>query len=178
MSGWIFAIAGPMFSGKSSELLRHFRDFRKLGIRCRIFTSALDTRYGTGKVITHNGDSEDAVQVSCAADIEAGLDDSVKVVFIDEPHLIKGKVADLCRKLAREGRKVFVAGLDLDYRGNPFPEMSAILNDADTVLKTHGKCAICGGPSRYSYRKTQDGKRLLVGGANIYEPRCRDCFKD
>jgi thymidine kinase len=176
MNGVIYVFTGPMFSSKTTELLEQYRDYRKTW-KCQLFSSSLDTRYGNGKVITHDGDSEEAFQVSDVSEIEKNLDSSTRCIFIDEIHLIKGEMADFCKRMADDGRIVFVSGLDLDYKGEPFPEMVNIMADADVIVKKHGKCAVCGLPSRYSYRKAPEGGKLLVGGNDIYEPRCRNCFE-
>jgi len=177
MNGSILVITGPMFSGKSTELLKLYNRFKGKDI-CQLFSSKLDNRYtDEEKVYTHDGESENAELVSSVDELIRRLSEDTRHIFIDEIHLIKGDVSGLCMKLANQGRHIYVSGLDLDYMGKPFREISVLMADADEVVKKSGTCSICGKASRYSYRTGNEKGRLVVGAADKYEPRCRGCFK-
>ena len=173
-TGWIEVIAGCMFSGKTEELIRRLRRAQIAKQRVKIFKPKLDSRYSTNDIVSHSEQSMPSILVEDAQEILEQSDDA-HVVGIDEAQFIKGELADICNKLADDGKRVIVAGLDQDYRGIPFEPMPQLLAIAEYITKTLAICVECGNPADKTQRKIVSNERVLVGAADSYEARCRRC---
>lgn len=176
-SGWIEVICGSMFSGKTQELIRRLRLAMIAKQKVQVFNSALDTRYGSSHVISH-----DKVKIPCqgvkrSGDILRLVNDDTQVVGIDEVNFFDPGIVNVCQKLARNGKRVVVAGLDQDYLGRPFMVTAKLLALAEYVTKNLAICMSCGGPANHSQRLSHSKVRIDVGAADKYEARCRKCFK-
>jgi thymidine kinase len=175
--GWIEVVVGSMFSGKSQELIRRVRLAGIAKQKVQTFNSALDTRYGRNHIISH-----DKVKVPCSAaktakEILQKVDDDTQVVGIDEVHFFGEGIVEVCETLADQGRRVIAAGLDQDYKGEPFAATTRLMGVAEFVTKNLAICVVCGNPANRSQRLTHTRKRITVGAADKYEARCRRCFK-
>ncbi|MBL7663943.1 MAG: thymidine kinase [Bacteriovoracaceae bacterium] len=171
--GSIEVVCGPMFSGKTEELIRRVRRAEIARQKIQIFKPEIDKRYAEEEVVSHSSQSIKAVPVSCAMDILLKLKDSTRVVAIDEVQFFDEAVIMVATKLARRGVRVICAGLDLDYRGIPFGPMPVLLAIADEVTKIHAICTVCGVPATRSQRITKAKEQVLLGEKDSYEARCR-----
>jgi len=177
--GWLELIVGPMFSGKSEELIRRLNRAFIAKQRVQVFKPAIDNRYEEVAVASHNGRTLDAVAVANVADIRAALKEDTQVIGIDEGQFLAADLIPLVRDLADEGRRVLVAGLDLDFRGEPFGVIPTLLAHAESVTKLSAICE-CGKAATRTQRLIGghpahfDDPVILVGAAESYEPRCRD----
>ncbi|MCK6475430.1 MAG: thymidine kinase [Phycisphaerales bacterium] len=169
------AICGPMFSGKSSELIRRLRSAAEAGVAVRAIKPRLDTRYADGEIVTHAGERLTAVSVATALEIELAAGDA-ELIGIDEAHFFGAGLTAVCVRLIGQGRSAVVAGLERDHRGEAFEPFPHLLCEADEVIKLTCPCSVCGGPSVHSQRMVASEARIVVGGAEAYEPRCRRCF--
>lgn len=177
--GRLIAICGPMFSGKSTELIRRVQaeGADVLPKPRRVFLKpARDVRYGAGQVVTHGGIRADAIPVDRASEITDHAA-TAAIVGIDEAHFFGGELTATCVSLVEGGKVVVVAGLERDHRGAPFEPFPALLCEADEVIKLSCPCTLCGRPAVHSQRMVADPGRIVVGGAESYQPRCRACFK-
>lgn len=161
-----------MFAGKSTLLLQRLRDARQPFV---LFKPALDTRYASHHVVTHAGERLAATPVSSAEQIRDLAADH-PLIGIDEAHFFGTALIAPILALLRDNRHVIIAGLERDHRGEPFEPFPRLLCEADQVFKLSGPCACCGRPAVHSQRMVQRSERIVVGGAEAYEPRCRDCF--
>ena len=180
--GWIEVIAGVMFSGKSEELMRRVRRATIARKRVQVFKSHLDDRYaGLHTVSSHDGRTLEAIPVDSAAQIARRLDPLAQVVAVDEVQFLDEGIVALCSALADKGRRVIVAGIDTDFRGEPFGAMPQLLSVAETVTKLHAICVRCGNPASRNQRLIDgeparwDSPTIMVGAAQAYEARCRAC---
>jgi thymidine kinase len=164
-----------MFSGKTEELIRRLRRARFAKQRVEIFKPAVDIRYSTSEVVSHDENALVSQAVSTAAQILLMAGDA-QVIGIDEAQFFDSDLARVCKILAADGRRVIVAGLDQDFRGEPFEPVPQIMAIAEYVTKLHAICVICGSPANHSQRIVTSRDRVLVGATEAYEPRCRDCF--
>ncbi|MFV9506156.1 MAG: thymidine kinase [Oscillochloridaceae bacterium umkhey_bin13] len=183
--GRIEVICGCMYSGKTEELIRRMRQVMIARQACRIFTPRLDTRYRVGHIASHTGASLEAVPVSSIQEVMAGSE-TVQVVAIDELHFLEDRAADIlaaCQTLADRGLRVIVAGLDQDFRAEPFPGMMELMAVAEQVDKLYAICVRCGAYATRSQRlidgkpAPHDAATLVVGGLDLYEARCRNCYE-
>jgi thymidine kinase len=174
--GWIEVICGSMFSGKTEELIRRLNRARIARQRVEIFKPAIDTRYDENNVVSHNENSILSTPVSSATQILL-LTNDVDVVGIDEVQFFDDAIVDVCNKLAAQGIRVIVAGLDMDFTGKPFGPVPALMATAEYVTKVHAICIRCGNLAQYSFRKTADKKLVMLGETDSYEPLCRYCFE-
>ncbi len=172
--GWIEVICGSMFSGKTEELIRRLKRVKIANLKVEIFKPAIDTRYDDTKIVSHDTNAIHSTPVSSANDILALVND-VDVVGIDEAQFFDNEITAICETLALRGIRVIVAGLDMDYKGNPFGQMPNLLSIADYITKLHAICMKCGNIANISYRKTADAGQVVLGEKDIYEPRCRQC---
>jgi thymidine kinase len=173
-SGAIEVVCGPMFSGKTEELIRRVKRAQIARQKVQIFKPSLDTRYHETDVVSHSSLQVEAVPILDAVDILRKLLDSTRVVAIDEVQFLDETVVRVVTKLARRGIRVICAGLDQDYRGRPFGPMPALLAIADKVDKVQAVCTVCGMPATKTYRKDLlDTQQVIVGEADKYEARCR-----
>jgi thymidine kinase len=173
--GWVEAICGPMFSGKTEELIRRLNRAIIAGQKVEIFKPAIDKRYDLERVVSHNKNSIRSTAVDFAGDILlfAGNSD---VIGIDEVQFFDDQIIYVVENLANLGKRVIVTGLDIDYTGRPFGPMPQLLARAEYVSKLHAICVKCGALASYSYRLTEQSAQVLLGEKELYEPRCRQCF--
>lgn len=178
--GWIEVIAGPMFSGKSEELIRRVTRAVIAKQQVEVFKHAIDDRYHTVAIASHAGRTLEAKLIGSATELARLVADETQVVAIDEAQFLDVGVADVCERLAGAGKRVIVAGLDLDFRGEPFGPMPQLLARAEVVEKLSAICR-CGRAATRTQRLIQghpahyDDATVLVGAAESYEPRCRSC---
>ena len=175
--GWIEAVVGSMFSGKTQELIRRLRLSIIARQKVQVFNSALDTRYGKNHLVSHDQLKIEAQSASRAAQILDLVEPQTQVVGIDEVQFFDEGIIQVCEELADSGRRVIVAGLDQDYRGVPFPVTCHIMAIAEFVTKNLAICSVCGNPANRSQRLSVSKKLIEVGTADKYEARCRRCFK-
>lgn len=173
--GSIEVIAGSMFSGKTEELIRRLRRAMFAGLKVEIFKPSIDTRYSEDRVVSHDEKSIISTSVENASSILL-LASGVGVVGIDEAQFFDGSLVEVCTRLADAGTRVIVAGLDMDFAGNPFGPMPALMAAAEYISKVHAICVRCGNLANYSYRKVKDDKIVMLGEKDIYEPICRSCY--
>ena len=180
--GWLEVVCGPMFSGKSEELIRRLRRAEIAGQRALIVKPRIDDRYDIGHVVSHAGDKMRAVAVARPEDI-VGLADGYDVVGIDEVQFFAAEIVLAIDALVERGARVVVAGLDQDFRGLPFGSMPELLCRAELVDKLQAVCHRCGGPATMTQRLVDgrpapaDGATIVVGALDSYEARCRACFQ-
>lgn len=174
--GWIEVICGGMFSGKTEELIRRARRAQIAGQRVVIVKPALDNRYDAEMVVSHNSTRLPGIVAASADQIVLMTGDS-EVVCIDEAQFFDNRLIDVANSLANEGRRVIIAGLDMDYLGKPFEPMPHLLAIAEYVTKLHAICAESGHIANFSQRITASKSRILVGEKDAYEPRARHCFR-
>ena len=175
-SGWIEVVCGPMFSGKTEELLRRIRRAKIAKLSTIIFKPHIDTRYSKNKIVSHNNNSMDSVIVKKTTDV-LDLGKKYDVLGIDEAQFFDSELTDVCKKLAKNNNRVIVAGLDNDYRGLPFGPMPNIMCESDYLDKLSAICIKCGNPASCTQRITKQIKQVVIGETDIYEARCRNCFK-
>ncbi len=175
-SGFIEVICGPMFSGKTEELIRRLKLAQIARQRIQIFKPAMDNRYSEEHIESHSEQRFACQPVASAAKILELVSDQTRVVGIDEAQFFDESVVQLCQRLAFRGLRVIVAGLDQDYRGQPFGPMPALMAVAESVLKLKAVCMVCGGHATHSQRLTGETSQVVVGAGNHYEARCRACF--
>ncbi len=175
-TGWIEVVCGSMFSGKSEELIRRLRRAIIARQKVAVFKPKIDNRYSEDHIVSHSELKIPSQVVENAWDIlEQSLES--QVVGIDEAQFFDNNLVLVCQKLANMGKRVIVAGLDQDYRGEPFDPIPQLLAIAEYITKTHAICVVCGNPANHTQRKTEDEARVVVGAADIYEARCRNCFE-
>lgn len=164
-----------MFSGKTEELIRRLRRAQIAKQRVEIFKPSIDVRYSQRSVVSHDERAIESVPVDTAEQILL-LASNARVIGVDEAQFFGPELVAVCQMLADQGRRVVVAGLDLDYRGVPFDPVPQLMAVAEYVTKLHAVCMVCGGPAIHSQRLVRSGKRVLVAAGQAYEPRCRSCF--
>lgn len=173
--GWIEVITGSMFSGKTEELIRRLRRAKYASLKTEIFKPMIDTRYSDEEVVTHDEKAISSTPVETAGNILL-LANNVDAIGIDEAQFFDEGLVEVCNKLANSGIRVIVAGLDMDFQGNPFGPIPKLMATAEQVTKVHAICLRCGSLAQYSHRKTQSKKLVLLGEQDEYEPLCRACF--
>lgn len=174
--GSIEVICGSMFSGKTEELIRRLKRVRIANQQSAIFKPALDTRYDKQQIVSHDTNSIDSQPVDNSKKI-LELAGSAEVIGIDEAQFFDSDLPGVCEELAKRGIRVIIAGLDMDYLGNPFGQMPYLLAKADFVTKLHAICVQCGHIANYSYRKIDNDQQVILGAKDTYEPRCRSCYE-
>lgn len=174
--GWVEVVCGSMFSGKTEELLRRLKRARIARQKVALFKPAIDTRYDAAAVVSHDATAMPS-EVVHAADQILLLAGDADVVGIDEAQFFGLELVDVVQRLARDGRRVILAGLDQDFLGRPFEPVPQLMAVAEHVTKLHAVCVRCGAPANHSQRIVADGARVLVGETEAYEPRCRSCFR-
>jgi len=175
-TGWIEVICGSMFSGKTEELIRRLRRAQIARQRVAIFKPVVDDRYAVDKLVTHDRTSLPSQSVRHAREV-LELAHDAQVLGIDEVQFFDRALVGVCQQLAADGKRVIAAGLDTDYRGRPFEPMPELMAVAEYVTKVHAVCVVCGNPASRTQRVVRGGDRILVGGSDAYEPRCRRCFE-
>jgi len=174
-TGAIEVICGSMFSGKTEELIRRLRRAAFAKQKVEIFKPAMETRYSEEEIVSHDQNTILGTPVENSGNILL-LSSDIDVVGIDEAQFFDDGLPDVCNQLANQGIRVIVAGLDMDYKGNPFGPMPALCAIADDVTKVHAICVECGRLAGYSYRLVKNEKLILLGEKDEYQPLCRECF--
>jgi thymidine kinase len=173
--GSIEVICGSMFSGKTEELIRRLRRAQIAKLNVEIFKPKTDTRYHETQVVSHDLNSIPSTPLENSSSILL-LSSNTQVVGIDEAQFFDEELPDVCIKLAAKGIRVIIAGLDMDFKGQPFGPMPALMAIAEDVTKVHAVCVLCGAPAMFSYRTIANETTILLGEKESYEPRCRICF--
>lgn len=176
-AGWIEVICGSMFSGKTEELIRRLKRAMIARQKVGIFKPAVDTRYHDTDVVSHSGNAINSRPVQKAEEILQTAD-NFDVVGIDEAQFFDKGLPEVCVQLANMGKRVVIAGLDMDFSGKPFGPMPALLCTAEYITKVHAICAQCGDIASYSFRLIQSRKKVMLGETETYEARCRQCFTE
>lgn len=180
-SGWIEVIAGPMYCGKSEELIRRIRRAKIAKQQIQVFKPLIDDRYHKVNVVSHNGDQVEAIPVDHPDELLKRVDVETDLVAIDEVQFFGEQIVETCSRLADQGIRVIVAGLDQDFRGEPFGPMPSLMAFAEYVDKLHAICVKCGNPASRTQRLIDGGPAqyhdpvILVGAHEVYEARCRKC---
>ncbi len=175
--GWIEVVCGSMFSGKTEELIRRLKRARFAKLRVEIFKPHIDNRYSEEEVVSHDENSIPSTPVTSSGNILL-LSSDVDVVGIDEAQFFDDNLVEVCNKLANQGIRVIVAGLDMDFKGKPFGPIPKIMACAESVTKVHAICVKCGNLAQFSHRMSDTEKLVVLGETDIYEPLCRDCFNE
>lgn len=173
--GWIEVICGSMFSGKTEELIRRITRARIANQKVEIFKPILDVRYDDTKVVSHNENAIVSTPVGSSLNILLMVNEAT-VVGIDEAQFFDDELIYVCERLAENGLRVIVAGLDMDYLGKPFGPMPKLMAVAEYVTKVHAICMACGDLATHSFRKINDDSLIMLGEKDSYEARCRSCF--
>lgn len=179
--GWIEVICGSMFSGKSEELIRRVHRVQIAKKKVQVFKPTIDTRYSIQYIYSHNGTKIEAINISNSKELLEKTEPDTEVVAIDEAQFYDKGIVTICQKLADQGRRVIVAGLDQDFRGEPFGPIPELLAVAEYIDKLQAICMICGSPASRTQRLV-NGKPakysdpiILIGAKETYEARCRKC---
>lgn len=172
-SGWIEVICGGMFSGKTEELIRRLRRAQIARQRVEIFKPKVDNRYDSDHVVSHSSLRIEAKALKSASEILVELSEKTRVVGIDEAQFFDEDLVQVAEKLSNRGLRVVIAGLDMDFKAEPFGPMPRLMAIAEYVTKVHAICSICGGTASRSQRTARDSEQVFVGAKDAYEPRCR-----
>ena len=175
--GWLEVISGPMFSGKSEELIKRIRRAQIARRRVQIFKHTSDARYDATSIVSHSQQSVPGIAVTDVSDILELVDDKTELVAIDEGQFFTDEIVDVVNRLGNQGKRVIVAGLDLDYRGLPFGPMPLLMCTAEYVMKQLAICMTRGDPANFTQRLTQATDQIVVGASETYEARCRRHFE-
>ncbi len=174
--GWIEVICGSMFSGKTEELIRRLKRAKIAQLRVEIFKPASDTRYHDEDIVSHNQNSIRSTPVLSASEI-LFLAGDCDVVGLDEVQFFDESIVEVANSLANQGKRVVIAGLDMDFKGIPFGPMPHLMAIAEYVTKVHAVCVQCGDVANYSYRIVDKEETVLLGETESYQARCRACFQ-
>lgn len=175
-TGWIEVIAGSMFSGKSEELIRRLNRARIARQKVQVFKPKIDARYSDEEIASHSGQKHLSVPVATTAEMMSHINDDTQVVGIDEGQFFDEAIIDAVNKLAGDGKRVIIAGLDQDFKGTPFEPMPRLLAIAEFITKIHAICVKCGATANFTQRTVESDALVEVGAADKYEARCRKCF--
>jgi thymidine kinase len=175
--GWVEVICGPMFSGKSEELIRRLRRATIARKRVQVFKPAIDTRYGLEEIVSHDDLRMKAEVVNTGGEILDRVDWRSEVIGVDEANFMGASLVDAAQRLADSGKQVIVAGLDTDYLGRPFVPIPELLALAESITKVLAVCVRCGNPAKHTQRLRGADDLIVVGAADLYEARCRRCFE-
>ena len=175
--GWIEVVCGPMFSGKSEELMRRLRRAMIARKRVQVFKPVIDDRYAHDEIVSHGDIRMKSAVIGGAADILKTLDWRTQVVGVDEANFLGPELIDVTRQLADSGKQVILAGLDTDFMGRPFSPVPELLAHAESITKTLAICMRCGNPAKHTQRLVESEDLIVVGAAGMYEARCRRCFE-
>ena len=173
--GWIEVICGSMFSGKTEELIRRLKRAKFAKQKVEIFKPGVDVRYDENNVVSHDANTILSTAVPAASNILL-LSSDVDVIGVDEAQFFDEEIVSVCRQLASRGIRVIVAGLDMDFLGNPFGPMPALLASAEYITKVHAICVHCGELAHFSHRTVANQKTVMLGEMDSYEPLCRSCY--
>ncbi len=174
-SGWIEVICGSMFSGKTEELIRRVKRAQFANQKVIIFKPKKDVRYDEKMVVSHDENVIESIPVSSSAEIIQHIAE-VQVVAVDEAQFFDMDLPSVCQQLALRGTRVVIAGLDMDFRGQPFGPMPHLLSVAEYITKVHAICPHCGNLATHSYRLSLEKETVVLGEKDKYEPRCRTCY--
>lgn len=174
--GWVEVISGCMFSGKTEELIRQIRRAELAKLSFQVFKPEIDNRYSDTDVASHNQNTFPSTLVSTASDIYQKLKPNIDVVGIDEAQFFDTEIVEVVNKLSDSGKRVFVAGLDTDWKGRPFGPMPQLMAIAEELHKLHAICMVCGSPATRTQRLVPASEEILVGSSEMYEARCRTHF--
>ena len=175
--GWIEVVVGPMFSGKSEELIRRLRRAEIARQRVQIFKPVIDQRYSVGGIVSHSGLELGSEAVQTAEEILHRVEPRTEVIGIDEGQFLGESLLAVCKKLADSGKRVIVTGLDTDFMGRPFEPMPRLLAMAEEITKLLAICVRCGNPAVHTQRLVASEELIVVGATGMYEARCRRCFE-
>jgi thymidine kinase len=175
--GWIEVICGPMFSGKSEELIRRLRRAMIARKRVQVFKPVIDTRFSATEIVSHGDVRMKSEVVTGAGEILKKMDWRTQVIGVDEPNFMGAELIDVANQLADSGKQVIIAGLDTDYMGRPFTPIPELLALAESITKTLAICMRCGNPAKHTQRLVESDDLIVVGAAGMYEARCRRCFE-
>jgi thymidine kinase len=174
--GTIEVICGPMFSGKTEELIRRLRRAAIAKRKVQVFKPRIDNRYDEDAIVSHSQQKIVSTVIDKPRDILEKLEPDVEVIGVDEVHFLTPEIVPIAKDLAGRGLRVIIAGLDQDYRGVPFEHVTQLLAEAEYVTKELAICVVCGQPAGRSQRIVASEDRIHVGAQGAYEPRCRDHF--
>lgn len=175
--GWIEVVVGPMFSGKSEELIRRLRRAEIARQRVQIFKPAIDQRYAASEIVSHSGLGIRSDNVATAYEVLEKIDPRTEVIGIDEGQFLGEGLVDVAQRLANMGKRVIITGLDTDYLGRPFAPMPRLLAVAEEITKLLAICVQCGNPAVHTQRLVASEDLIVVGAGGMYEARCRRCFE-
>lgn len=175
--GWIEVICGPMFSGKSEELMRRLRRAMIARKRVQVFKPVIDDRYSHNEIVSHGDIRMRSEVVANATEIVKTLDWRTQVVGVDEANFMGPELTEVAGQLADSGKQVILAGLDTDFMGRPFSPLPELLAHAESITKTLAICMRCGNPAKHTQRLVESEDLIVVGAAGMYEARCRRCFE-
>jgi thymidine kinase len=175
--GWIEVICGPMFSGKSEELMRRLRRAMIARKRVQVFKPVIDSRYSMDEIVSHGAVRMKSETLDSAGDILKRLNSRTQVIGIDESNFFGPELVEIANRLADGGKQVIMTGLDTDYMGRPFAPIPELLAFAESITKTLAICVHCGNPAKHTQRLVQSNDLIVVGAAGMYEARCRRCFE-
>lgn len=173
--GSIEVICGSMFSGKTEELMRRLRRAAIAKLQVEVYKPAVDVRYDAEKVVSHDASSIDSTPIDNAQMLLLYASNA-EVIGIDEAQFFDETLPEVVLQLSDAGKRIIIAGLDMDFKRNPFGPMPALMSLADSVTKVHAVCMGCGMPANYSYRISQNEQQVLLGELNEYYPLCRECY--
>jgi thymidine kinase len=174
-SGWIEVVCGSMFSGKTEELIRRLKRAKYANQRVEIYKPKIDTRYDDVQVVSHDSNAILATPIESSSKLLENTE-GVNVIGIDEAQFFDSGLTEVCQKLAMRGIRVIIAGLDMDFRGEPFGPIPHLLAVAEYITKVHAICPHCGNLATHSYRKVSNNDQVMLGEKDSYEPRCRTCY--
>jgi thymidine kinase len=181
--GWIEVICGPMFAGKSEELIRRIKRLEYAKRKVMVFKPIIDNRYSADEVVSHSNLKANSVAIRQAKDIMDLVDPTTFAIAVDEVQFLDKEILSIAQKLALRGIRVILAGLDTDFRGEPFPITGALMTIAEDVLKLTAICVVCGAPATKTQRiingipASVNEPIIKVGASESYEPRCRHCHQ-
>ena len=176
-AGWIEVICGPMFSGKSEELIRRLRRAMIARKRVAVFKPKIDDRYSAEEIVSHGDLRMESQVISDASEMLERIDWRAEVVGVDEANFMGPSLVEVANRLADSGKQVIVAGLDTDYLGRPFAPIPDLLAQAESITKTLAVCVRCGNPAKHTQRLRGSDELIVVGASDMYEARCRRCFE-
>jgi thymidine kinase len=175
--GWVEVICGSMFSGKSEELIRRLRRAIIAKQRVQIFKPTIDSRDSDAEIVSHSEMRLPSISVASSGELMMKLDHRTEVVGVDEAQFFDAGIVEVCQRIADQGKRVIVAGLDKDYRGAPFGPIPTLMAVAEDVTKTLAICMRCGAPANNTQRLVESDELVVVGAQGLYEARCRRCFE-
>ena len=174
-SGWIEVICGPMFSGKTEELIRRLKRAIIAKNKILVFKPKIDTRYSDNLIVSHNKNSIKSIAIKDENQI-LNIPDDINIIGIDEIQFFSKKIIDICIQIANKNKRVIISGLDKDFKGRPFGIMPEILSQAEYLTKLNAICNICGDYAFFTKRISKDKEQILLGELDKYEANCRNCF--